>query len=184
MLIRLKIQPTILLKYFEKRSVGLKRPYHKFQHFSLLRNSSTPCRLSTSSLPSSWSSCTYSASMRSTGLLCFVGSASIWLLQVKVEGLKTAVDWKMSPFVIEKLEIWKTFLGILASLALIIFGSLGDSEDFMPDFEQNYLSWSFGLAFVGAFFDFLGAILFMIEARIIRRKEIAREIQYPMEQRV
>ena len=30
---------------------------------------------------------------------------------------------------------------VLAILALIIFGSMGDSEDFMPDFEQNYLSW-------------------------------------------
>ena len=43
---------------------------------------------------------------------------------------------------------------------------------------------SFGLAFVGAFLDFLSAILFIIESRIVRRKEIAREIQYPMEQRV
>ena len=43
---------------------------------------------------------------------------------------------------------------------------------------------SFGLAFVGAFLDIVGAILFIIEARIMRRKEIAREIQYPMEQRV
>jgi hypothetical protein len=34
------------------------------------------------------------------------------------------------------------FPGILAVLALIIFGSLGDDEDFMPDHEQNYLSWS------------------------------------------
>lgn len=74
--------------------------------------------------------------------------------------------------------------GVLAVLALIIFGALGDDEDFMPDHEQNYLSWSFGLAFVGAFLDFLSAILFVIESRIVRRKEIARDIQYPMEQRV
>lgn len=74
--------------------------------------------------------------------------------------------------------------GLLAVVALIIFGAMGDGEDFMPDHEQNYLSWSFGLAFVGAFFDFLGAFLFIVEARIIRRKEIAREIQFPMEQRV
>ena len=40
--------------------------------------------------------------------------------------------------------------GLLASIALIIFGALGDNRDFMPDWENNYLSWSFGLAFVGA----------------------------------
>jgi len=48
----------------------------------------------------------------------------------------------------------------------------------------SFLCRSFGLAFVGAFLDFLGAILYILEARIMARKEVAREIQYPMEQRV
>ena len=74
--------------------------------------------------------------------------------------------------------------GIFGTIALIIFGSMGDGRDFMPDWEHNYLSWSFGLAFVGAFFNFTGGILFLVEARIMRRKEIAREKQFPMEQRV
>ncbi len=43
---------------------------------------------------------------------------------------------------------------------------------------------SFGLAFVGTFFMFVSGVLFMVEARIIARKEIARERMYPMEQRV
>lgn len=54
----------------------------------------------------------------------------------------------------------------------------------MPDWEHNYLSWSFGLAFVGAVFNYVSGVLFLVEARIIKRKEIAREKQYPMEQRV
>merc|ERR1712018_354330 len=74
--------------------------------------------------------------------------------------------------------------GIFATIALIIFGCKGDSRDFMPDWEHNYLSWSFGLAFVGAVFNYVSGVLFIVEARIIRRKEIAREKQYPMEQRV
>jgi len=74
--------------------------------------------------------------------------------------------------------------GVLASIALIIFGSLGDNRDFMPDWENNYLSWSFGLGFVGAVFDFIAGVLFIVEARIMTRKEIARERQFPMEQRV
>jgi hypothetical protein len=40
-------------------------------------------------------------------------------------------------------------------VALIIFGALGDGRDFMPDWEHNYLSWSFGLAFVGAVFNYV-----------------------------
>ena len=74
--------------------------------------------------------------------------------------------------------------GAFGTVALIIFGALGDGRDFMPDWEHNYLSWSFGLAFVGAVFNYVSGVLFLVEARIIRRKEIAREKQYPMEQRV
>ena len=58
----------------------------------------------------------------------------------------------------------------------------------MPDWEQNYLSWSFGLAFVGVVFLYIVAVLFIVEARIMQRKEIARESQekqqYPMERTV
>jgi len=75
---------------------------------------------------------------------------------------------------------------ICGTIALIIFGALGDGRDFMPDWEQNYLSWSFGLGFVGVFLMYVVAILFLVEARIIQRKEIARETlpQYAMEKRV
>ena len=58
----------------------------------------------------------------------------------------------------------------------------------MPDWEQNYLSWSFGLAFVGVVFMYVVAVLFIVEARIMQRKEIARDVQekqqYPMERSV
>lgn len=74
--------------------------------------------------------------------------------------------------------------GALANVALVIFGAKGDNRDFMPDWENNYLSWAFGLGCVGALFDYIAGILFIIEARIIARKEIAREQQYPMERKV
>ena len=66
----------------------------------------------------------------------------------------------------------------------MIFGIMGDNADFMPDWEHNYLSWSFGLAFVGVFAMFVDGVLFLVEARIIQRKEIAREMKFPMEQRI
>lgn len=63
------------------------------------------------------------------------------------------------------------------TIALIIFGSMGDDEDFMPDWEHNYLSWSFGLAFVGVVMMYVAAVLFLVESRIMRRKELAKELQ-------
>ena len=42
----------------------------------------------------------------------------------------------------------------------------------MPDWENNYLSWSFGLGFVGVVFQYVSGILFLVEARIIQRKEV------------
>jgi hypothetical protein len=39
-------------------------------------------------------------------------------------------------------------------------------------------------AFVGVFLMYVTAVLFIVEARIIQRKDIAREQQYPMEKRI
>ena len=66
------------------------------------------------------------------------------------------------------------------------YDSLNNSASFKVNHSlfQNYLSWSFGLAFVAAFFDFVGGILFLVESRIMKRKDIAREKQYPMERRL
>ena len=54
----------------------------------------------------------------------------------------------------------------------------------MPDWEHNYLSWSFGLAFVGVFFQYVSGVLFLVEARIIQRKDVAIQRRYPMERRI
>jgi len=74
------------------------------------------------------------------------------------------------------------------TIALIIFGAMGDGRNFMPDWEHNYLSWSFGLAFVGVVMMYVTAVLFLVEARIMLRKEIAKDTQekqqYPMERSV
>ena len=53
----------------------------------------------------------------------------------------------------------------------------GCRRNFMPDCEYNYLSWSFGLAFVGVVMMYVTAVLFLVEAPIMQRKEIAREVQ-------
>ena len=66
------------------------------------------------------------------------------------------------------------FFGILA---VIIFGARGDGRDFMPEWEHNFHSWSFGLAAVGAILQCVDAVLFLIEARIMDRRQRAYEKQ-------
>merc|ERR1712071_563854 len=75
------------------------------------------------------------------------------------------------------LSIDLTIAGICGTLAVIIFGALGDSRDWMPDFEHNFLSWSFGLAVVGTFGCYLSAALFYIEAKVQAKKQMATTSQ-------
>jgi len=62
-------------------------------------------------------------------------------------------------------------IGFCGTIAVITFGALGDSRDWMPDFEHNFLSWSFGLAVVGTFGLYLCATLFYIEAKVQAKKQ-------------
>lgn len=69
----------------------------------------------------------------------------------------------------------RIILGIFTTIAVVVFGIKGDDRDWMPDPEHNFLSWSFGLAVVGAFFNWMASILFLVESRMIERKEEKRE---------
>nr|CAH0113552.1 unnamed protein product [Daphnia galeata] len=64
-----------------------------------------------------------------------------------------------------------TIAAFCGTIAVITFGALGDSRDWMPDFEHNFLSWSFGLAVVGTFGLYLSATLFFIEAKVQAKKQ-------------
>ncbi|XP_037799584.1 uncharacterized protein LOC119594605 [Penaeus monodon] len=60
-------------------------------------------------------------------------------------------------------------------IAVIIFGAMGDNRDWMPHWDHNHLSWSFGLAVVGVVAEFVAAVLFWVEYRIQKRKESYRQ---------
>jgi len=70
------------------------------------------------------------------------------------------------------------FTGALGTLALIIFGAKGDGRDYMPEWEHNYLSWSFGIAFLTVIIQYIAGILFIIEGRVQQRWRDATEKQY------
>ncbi len=66
---------------------------------------------------------------------------------------------------------------LFSTIAVIVFGIRGDDRDWMPGHEHNFLSWSFGLAVVGAFFSWMSTVLFWAESRILYKKELKKEQQ-------
>jgi len=72
------------------------------------------------------------------------------------------------------------FSGILGTIALIIFGANGDGRDFMPDWEHNNFSWFwFGLHRSIVLLHRRNP-LFIVEGRIMRRREKSQEKEYHM----
>lgn len=60
--------------------------------------------------------------------------------------------------------------GICASIAVIVFASLGNRNNWMPEHANNWFGWSFVLACVGAVMALVAAPLFLTEANVQRRK--------------
>ncbi|KFM76945.1 hypothetical protein X975_00950, partial [Stegodyphus mimosarum] len=60
--------------------------------------------------------------------------------------------------------------GIFSTTAVITFGALGDERNWMPDPDHNYLSWSFGLAVIGALLELGSGSLFVVESRLAQRR--------------
>ena len=77
--------------------------------------------------------------------------------------------------------------GFFGMIAVIVFGALGDSRDWMPHWERNNLSWSFAFGVVGVIFQVTSGILFLVEARrFMKRRETnaggngARTTSFPL----
>ena len=70
---------------------------------------------------------------------------------------------------------WYFSIAAFGTIALIIFGANGDDRDYMPDWEHNFLSWSFGLGCIGVILQYINGVLFIVEARVIDRRERSNE---------
>ncbi|RWS12546.1 claudin domain containing protein-like protein [Dinothrombium tinctorium] len=66
-----------------------------------------------------------------------------------------------------------TFLAALfTTIAVIVFGIKGDDREWMPDPEHNFLSWSFALAVIGSFLQWVASVLFGVESRVLHKKRL------------
>ncbi|XP_054710274.1 LOW QUALITY PROTEIN: uncharacterized protein LOC129219978 [Uloborus diversus] len=60
--------------------------------------------------------------------------------------------------------------GVFSLVAVITFGAFGDERNWMPDPDHNYLSWSFGLAVIGALLELGSGSLFLVEGQLAKRR--------------
>lgn len=60
--------------------------------------------------------------------------------------------------------------GTSGVLAVIVFGSLGNTEGWMPGHETNYFGWSFVLGVIGVILVLIAGLLFIVEGNIQRKK--------------
>ncbi|XP_063223878.1 uncharacterized protein LOC134531835 [Bacillus rossius redtenbacheri] len=76
------------------------------------------------------------------------------------------------------------------TIAVVVFGAMGDGRVWMPNWEHNDLSWSYALAVLGVMLLYAGGILFVVEGRRHRARQRKAQQQlaphhsaYAMEQR-
>lgn len=87
-------------------------------------------------------------------------------------------DQKLFIKLIQVIGYVTTAAGVSAGIAVIIFASLGNRNNWMPEHANNWFGWSFILACVGSVMALVAAPLFLTEANVQRRKRaLFRESQ-------
>lgn len=75
-------------------------------------------------------------------------------------------------YALRALSVASLISAISCSSAVTLFAIYGNDQDWMPDPEHNYLSWSFAAAAIGSFLLWIAALLFYIEMQLIVRREL------------
>lgn len=74
-------------------------------------------------------------------------------------------------YALRALSVASLLSALSCTAAVTIFAIYADREDWMPDPEHNYLSWSFGAALIGSSLLWIAALLFYIEMQLTIRRE-------------
>lgn len=85
--------------------------------------------------------------------------------------LHLCLDKKKTGLITGLISILMLFSAVCCTFSVVIFGAMGNREGWMPDPDHNFLSWSFGLGVVGAFFEYVAAVLFFAEWRLVKKRE-------------
>lgn len=74
-------------------------------------------------------------------------------------------------YALRALSVASSLSAISCTTAVTIFAIHADREDWMPDPEHNYLSWSFAGALIGSVLLWIAALLFYIEMQLTIRRD-------------
>lgn len=72
-------------------------------------------------------------------------------------------------YALRALSVASIISAISCSSAVILFAIYGNRDDWMPDSEHNYFSWSFGAASLGSFLLWIASLLYFILYRTLRQ---------------
>lgn len=75
-------------------------------------------------------------------------------------------------YALRALSVASLLSAVSCTSAVTIFAIYGNNEDWMPDSEHNYFSWSFAAALIGSFLLWIAALLFYIEMQLIIRRNL------------
>lgn len=75
-------------------------------------------------------------------------------------------------YALRALSVASLLSAISCTSAVTIFAIYANREDWMPDPEHNYLSWSFAAALIGTFLLWVAALLFYIEMQLTIRRDL------------
>lgn len=73
-------------------------------------------------------------------------------------------------YALRALSVASLLSAVSCTFAVVIFALYANEEDWMPDPDHNYFSWSFAAALVGSLVLWVVALLFYIEMQIVVRK--------------
>ncbi|KAI1305346.1 hypothetical protein HDE_01538 [Halotydeus destructor] len=112
-----------------------------------------------------------------TQILYTIGFLLLLIAVIGVLAIQLCFIVDREAFAMKVLGFLMFISGLFTTTAVVLFGIYGDDRDWMPDPEHNFLSWSFALAVVGCFFQWISAILFWVESRILYKREMKRDQQ-------
>ncbi|XP_053956903.1 uncharacterized protein LOC128862356 [Anastrepha ludens] len=103
--------------------------------------------------------------------LAFIG-ALVSCVGVLVFFLCAGPDQKYFVTLIKLIGYVMLGTGVCAAIAVIVFACFGNRNGWMPEHANNWFSWSFVLACVGAIFSLVTAILFLTEQNVQAKKRM------------